>query len=506
MPAFVSNLGAIAGLDTPLIDSIRSDGTVLLREPDGSLKARILVTIGRTAAMRPGIVSVEGAWRVNGSAEPWVLTPLVSADDGEVSIERVETGETYDLRFRYVDRDGERGAWTAVFVHTVIGKAGPPADVTGFSAAQNGTAVNFRWQQVPDLDLAGYEIRINPQGSTTWADATPLTEVTRGTAITNAQVPPGDWTFLIKAVDTSGNESVAAARADALVLAEDFDVILQVSQAPRWPGTLSGLVKHYTGVLVPDSQNLASADGFETFDEFVVKPVATATYEAPEFDIDFDDTVRAWGEIASALGPGETAGVADPALEIDTRKAADAYDGFEPWTIGDVEARFIKLRLVLTTSKGIAKVTGFKPTVDLLERAEGAKSVPVGAGGQAIAFARAFHQPPRVAVTVEAATALIGTKDGVTTASPPMSSIAAARKSAARSTGRQREPRRPGRPAAGGVGKNEGHEPWVTRRRRSYRTSRPRRRPSTRPTSTPGSRSPTAWPGPSRPTRKPCPP
>ena len=415
VPAFVSNLGAIAGLDTPLIDSIRSDATVLLRAPDGSLEARILVTIQRTAAMRPGIVSIEGARRVNGSDEPWVLTPLVSADDGEISIEKVETGETYDLRFRYVDRDGERGAWTAVFVHTVIGKTGPPADVGGFSAAQNGTAVNFRWDQVPDLDLAGYEIRLNPQGAIAWADATPLTEVTRGTAITNAQVPPGDWTFLIKALDTSGNESTAAARADALVLADDFDVLLQAEQAPHWPGTLNGFVKHYTGVLVPESQDLAAGNNFDVFDNFVVNPVANAIYEALEFDVDFDDTVRVWADVASALGPGETLGVADPALEIDYRKDAGAFDGFEPWTIGDVDARFIKFRINLDTSKGVAKVTGFKPTVDLNERAEGAKSVAVGAGGQAITFAQQFHQVPRVAVTVEAATALIGTKDGVTT-------------------------------------------------------------------------------------------
>ena len=327
----------------------------------------------------------------------------------------VEDGLAYDVRVRAVNTLGVKSAWTTAAGHVVAGKTTAPAEVTGFTAAQNGNAMNFRWTQVPDLDLAGYEIRFNPQGTATWADATPLTEVTRGTAITNAQVPPGDWTFLIKARDTSGNESATAARADAKMETADFDIILQEAQAPRWPGVASGFVRHHGGVLVPDSQNLASDDGFETFDVFVPNPVASAVYEAPAFDVDFDDTVRVWGDVVSALGPGETLGVADPALEIDTRKDAGAFDGFEPWSIGNIEARFIKQRLVLTTAKGVAKVTGFKPTVDLFERTEGAKAATVAAGGQAIAFARAFHTAPRVAATVDGTSALIATKENVTT-------------------------------------------------------------------------------------------
>jgi len=73
---------------------------------------------------------------------------------------------------------GERGAWSAAFTHGVIGKTAPPADVTGFSAARNGAVVNFRWAQIPNLDLDGYEIRFGPRGNAAWANATPLTQAT----------------------------------------------------------------------------------------------------------------------------------------------------------------------------------------------------------------------------------------------------------------------------------------------------------------------------------------
>ena len=99
-----------------------------------------------------------------------------------------------------------------------------------------------------------------------------------------------------------------------------------------------------------------------------------------------------------------------------TREAHQLLRGSRLRFIGNVEARFIKQRLVLTTAKGLAKVTGFQPTVDLVERSEGAKAVAIGAGGTAITFAKAFHQVPRVAVTVDGTSALIGTKESVTAA------------------------------------------------------------------------------------------
>ena len=194
-----------------------------------------------------------------------------------------------------------------------------------------------------------------------------------------------------------------------------FDAIFTGQQAPRWPGTLSGLVRHHTGVLVPESQNLADGDDWATFDSFVPNPVAEAIYQAPEVDVGFDDTVRVFADLQSALGPGETSGLADPAFEIDHRLDGAAYDGFEPWSLGNVTARFVTSRIVLDTAKGVAKVTGFAPTVDLKERGEAAGSVPIAPGGTLIAFARRFHLTPMVAVSADGGSASIATKAAVTT-------------------------------------------------------------------------------------------
>lgn len=280
----------------------------------------------------------------------------------------------------------------------LIGKMRLPTDVANFSALQNGATIVFRWSPAPEIDLAGTEIRYGVRGSSTWENGTPLTEVTKGTNITSAAVPDGDWTFYVKHRDTSLNYSVNAVSSDVLFETEQ-DIIIQVEQAPLWPGTLTNLVYHHTGKLVPQSQDVDSTDGGTilwaedtVFSEFVHNPYLTCTYVSPEIDIGFDDTVRLWGDIQSALGPLEI-GVANPLLEIDYRVDGGVYDGFEPWTIGNAFLRYAKFAAVIDTSVGNVYLSGFNPTVDLIERTDN-QLVTVATGGSTIVFDRPFHIAP----------------------------------------------------------------------------------------------------------------
>ena len=109
----------------------------------------------------------------------WRRIGLFPGDTVEVFVFDVEEAVAHDVRVRAVNSLGVKSAFTTASNHVVVGKSAPPADVTGFTAAQNGAVMNFRWGQAADLDLAGYEIRFNPQGTTAWSDATRLTEVIR---------------------------------------------------------------------------------------------------------------------------------------------------------------------------------------------------------------------------------------------------------------------------------------------------------------------------------------
>ncbi len=399
---------------------LMSGAAELLLPGDGTIITRIKASW--TAPLDTFVTSggrIEVAAKKSADAD-WTPQPSVAGDATFTFVGPVDDGVAWDVRLRSVNQVGVTSAWVTSSNHTVIGKTALPADVTGFTAAQNGDVVNLRWNAVADADLKGYDVRYGPRGASSFADATPIGPdlVAAGTIITTALVPPGDWTFYNKAVDTSKNRSANAATFDAVV-ANTFDVIISAEEAPEWTnlgqGSGTGFVKHYTGVLVPDSQDLTSVGGFAVFDQFVPNPVASAIYEAPEIDIDFDDTLRVFADIVSALGPGETAGTADPEHRIDFRKAADSYDGFEAWPGGNVEARFIKSRIVLTPADGVAKVSGFNTVADLKERTEGAKGVTIAAAGSAVAFARRFHETPRMKVMNAEASAKIPGFTAVTT-------------------------------------------------------------------------------------------
>jgi hypothetical protein len=374
---------------------LRLDGTVFSR-----LKVSWTAAVG--GYIQQG-GNVEIQYRTSNTTI-WNAAEMVSGTETYTYILEVQDGTNYDVRARFRNSIGVAGAWSTVFGHRVIGKTAPPENVTGFTAGQNGNVVVLKWDQVSDIDLAGYEIRYIAVGGSNWDAAIALTKVTRGTQVTSAALPPGSWTLLMAARDTSGNYSTGKTPYD-IDVTNAFDIIYQLEQAPDWLGTKTNFVEHWTGVLVPDSQDAASIDTWDTFDIFVPNPYATCTYEAPEKDIGFIDTVRLWASYAAALGPGEIVGFPNPTLQVDYHSGA-GYDGFEAWTIGDVTGRYFKEKLVLNTADGVAYISSFKPTLDVTAHTEQAIGVVIGAGGTAITFTNRFHYTPNIQLTVQGGSGL----------------------------------------------------------------------------------------------------
>lgn len=221
----------------PVVISDRSDATVLVRDPDGSWQNRILVSVLRPSGLQSGIAGIEARFRTTDAddGDAWSFTAVFDVQQAEVSIAPVEGDIEYEYQLRWVLSDGSRGNWAPSTLHTVIGKEGDPSDVTGFSAQQNGNVVTSRWDQIPDRDRDGYTLRYG-QPAVPWRQGDyELTAVARGTQVATLEMPPGTWDLMIKAVDTSGNESGTEARVRITVVST-YDAIEQVQQAPLWPG------------------------------------------------------------------------------------------------------------------------------------------------------------------------------------------------------------------------------------------------------------------------------
>ncbi len=142
--------------------------------------------------------------------------------------------ETWNLELVPFDDLGRRGALRRVS-YTVVGLKAKPDDVINFSV--NKTTLS--WSPVTNVDLAGYVIKFNYGQNTWWNTATPLhSGLVTEMPYDMVNKPSGLVTLLIKAVDTTGNESQNAAvitmnLGDAIV----DNLLLEWAHHTTWPAT-----------------------------------------------------------------------------------------------------------------------------------------------------------------------------------------------------------------------------------------------------------------------------
>lgn len=173
----------------------------LLLAGDGTVISRIRVTVQPAPAA--SVTRYEMQYK---RAADTLWTDAAPLTGGEVGfIGPVQDRTVYDVRARSVSTLGVPSGWTLPAAHLVVGKTAPPSDVTGFTASILPYGIGLRWQPVPDADAAGYAIRLG----TIWETAAPVAEA-RGNTHAWEFRSAGTYTLLIKAVDTSGNESGTA--------------------------------------------------------------------------------------------------------------------------------------------------------------------------------------------------------------------------------------------------------------------------------------------------------
>lgn len=295
----------------------------------------------------------------------------------------------------------------------------PPSNVTGFAVSELNNIVSFKWNPVPDFALRGYDIGYAPLGSTAWSSFMMLTEAGSGTEMTNAEVPGGTWTFGIRARDIANQLSPAISTADLTIVAKD-QVIAEVQQATAWLGTLSGFVRHYTGVLIPDDQNPMSSylSAWSAWDNgFVPTPVTSASYTAPVMDQGYDADNRVHAVIATAALPLQS-GTPTVGLSIDTwLTGASDPASFTSWTVGYLDLRYLVARITYSgiSAGSVFAITGFEPIIDTgSPPTQYEQSVTIPPGGATVTFSKPFHLPPSVSPTVISSTALYATPSSIT--------------------------------------------------------------------------------------------
>ena len=154
---------------------------------------------------------------------------------GEVGIAEITdlAPGNYEVSVQGVNTVGVRGPISYSGRVQVEKDATPPANITGFSYNLIDSNLFFEWDASPDLDLSFYRIRYaGTLANALYSDAiTVASKIPR--PATSVSLPAMAGTYMIKAIDKSGNQSVQAAQ--IVIRPEDLQVFSHEETATESP-------------------------------------------------------------------------------------------------------------------------------------------------------------------------------------------------------------------------------------------------------------------------------
>ncbi len=187
---------------------VLSSGTdQLYKRLDGTIFTRLKIA---WSAPSDSFITAGGTYEIQykkTADADWIFAATIPGSQLFYFLLDVHDGQSYDVRVRSKNGLNVVSAWLEG-AHTIIGKTAAPSNVENFNASADDYGILLRWNEVTDLDVLNYEIRIGA----TWDTATFLA-ITSGSNYRWLVQLAQTYTFTIKAIDTSGNYSTTATAA-----------------------------------------------------------------------------------------------------------------------------------------------------------------------------------------------------------------------------------------------------------------------------------------------------
>lgn len=405
IPTFNSQITQQAELHrtppVPIIDSVKSDETVLVRNIDGTLVSRILINLHYSAVSDIKTDFVEVRFRRSDSTSPFLSLPRLAPDITEITIMPVEEGVAYNVMIRSVNLGGPTSAWITIANHTVVGKSSPPPDPTNLTFVED----RLLWEYTtPPPDLLGFKLRRSPGAVGTWASGIPMHI---GTWSASPFILPtlfDQWAFMVKAVDTSGNESTSAAE-----LTVDFGqplihnaVATKDFRALGFPGTITnGTVNGGTGNLEADQV----PTGFWSSDTarfWSTTPALTLFWGGTYKQLTYDFT---WTTPATATGTALIFNITVIASGWNLYYRVGGSGDYLLWPgslPGIIALQQYDFRLVTEASATQGVVSQLLATLDAEDIVEEFSNVAIAAGGTRLPITETYRALKTVQATVVA--------------------------------------------------------------------------------------------------------
>jgi hypothetical protein len=390
----------------------------LIQYSDGVVITALDVTIGASPDSFVDYYQVE--YKLS------TATDYIIAGQGKGLVQRILNvidDETYNVRVKAFNTLGSASTYTSAS-RLIVGGTAPPADVTNFACNIIGGDAHLSWTQISDLDLAHYTIRYSTLTTgAEWANSVSLVEKVARPA-TSITVPARVGSYLIKAVDKNGNysnnESIIATTVTAV---GNYNAIVTSTQSPTFSGTKTNVYVDENGYLRLDSSELfdsaiglfdsATATFFEegvtTYDlypdgsylftspidlgyTYTSRITANITQGSDNIDNLFDTETVLFDDAPSNFD-GDTPANCTAFLQIATSTDGVTYTSFRNFVIGDYSARFLKFKLLLTSSDlaSTPVIKSLSVSVDMVDRIFSGNDIVSGTGTYAVTFSLPFY-------------------------------------------------------------------------------------------------------------------
>lgn len=348
----------------------------------------------------------------------------------------------YDFRVRAVNSINAVSDWVGVEYKEIVGLSAPPADITGFAIFVTEGVAHLSWDQSTDLDVrVGGNIRLrwtSKSSGASWKDSIDVIPSLSGIA-TGAAVPLLAGTYFIKAVDSSGNESVNAAS----IITDypniyNLNFVLDANQGSNFGGTKNNMVVN-DGTLRLDGASLFD-DGSGLFDDGIGYfdmggGAGFALSGSYQFDNYIDqgnvyksrvslyiesftedvgqlfDAGGGYFDDGQGLFDGDDIAGVDIVPYIRTTNndpaGAPIWSAWKRFYVGDYVARAFQFKLeVESRSSNLnVQVSVLNALIDVPDRTESGEDIAITVSGLPVTFTKPFFVSPNISVSIQDAQA-----------------------------------------------------------------------------------------------------
>lgn len=405
----------------PVLVEYQSDESVMIRNSDGTLLTRAVITLQN---LNQSDVSVDVKIRRSGDTA-FINANLLQRDPDRVVITGLQDNDRYDIHIRY-RRNGTTLMSLPLQLNNFlyVGASGVPDDVTGFLITVTGESAILKWNANDDIDLSHYVIKFSGQYTgSSWDTAQILEARVFENRLT---IPFQGGTYLIKAVDLSGNESVNATAIITYNPGSIANAVEIIEEDPEFLGVKDNVVKTGSALTLADvdiplgyyyfNQDIDLTGIFTSFVSASI--IANGSFYNDIFEIDdifaVDDLFGGGNNDIFAMDDifavedifGIGLGAWRVTLEYRMTNQDPIDDVWTDWEVfdaGTYEFRAIQFRLKMESlAPGVTPlVSQLAVTVDMPDRIERGEDLTVPVEGAVITYDPAFKSDPAVVITIQ---------------------------------------------------------------------------------------------------------